>query len=261
MPYRSIAARLSFGAFAVALAIAIAACAGTRLALWSYTTGFEVLLPAVVIGLIAVLSGAWWLAAALRNNNSEGWRWGFVGLIGALVLVWIPLSDAWRAIFAPPIHDISTDVEYAPPFEALLALRKGATNGPEYDGPKKVMLKGKITTVAELQKKAYPDIKAHAALVDTHSLPPGATPQSYWFWRAFEKAKQMGWNIVAFDAKTGRIEATDTTWWFGFTDDIVVRVLPAGAIGAKVDVRSKSRIGTFDYGRNAERVKEYLKSL
>jgi uncharacterized protein (DUF1499 family) len=71
----------------------------------------------------------------------------------------------------------------------------------------------------------------------------------------------MGWNIVAFDQKTGRIEATDTTLWFGFTDDIVVRVQSAGAIGAKVDIRSKSRVGTSDYGRNAERVREYLRSL
>ena len=66
---------------------------------------------------------------------------------------------------------------------------------------------------------------------------------------------------VAFDARRGRIEATDTTLWFGFTDDIVVRVQQAGSIGARVDVRSKSRMGTFDYGRNAQRVQEYLKSL
>ena len=261
MPYRSIAARLSFGAFVVALVIALVASFGTRLGLWIYTTGFEILLPAVVIGLIAVLAGAWWLTAALRHNNSEGWRWGFAGLAGALILVWIPLNEARRAYEAPPIHDISTDVEFAPPFEALLPLRKGSPNGPEYDGPKKVMLEGKITTVAELQKKAYPDIKPHAALVDPHYLPSEATPQSYWFWRAFERAKRMGWNIVAFDAKRGRIEATDTTTWFGFTDDIVVRVQQAGSIGARVDVRSKSRVGTFDYGRNAQRVKEYLKSL
>ncbi len=50
MPYRSIAARLSFGAFVVALVIALVAAFGTRLGFWVYTTGFEVLLPAVVIG-------------------------------------------------------------------------------------------------------------------------------------------------------------------------------------------------------------------
>ncbi len=252
MLYRSIAARLSFGAFVVALAIALTASFGTRLGLWNYETGFRVLLPAVCIGLVAVLAGATWLIAALRHNNSEGWRWGFAGLLGSLVLVFIPLDAARRAWVAPPIHDISTDVEYAPQFVALLPLRKGAVNGPEYDGPKKVVLDGKIATVAELQKKAYPDIYAHPQL--------GVTVAKQ-FWHAFAVAKRMGWTIVAFDPKTGRIEATDTTLWFGFTDDIAIRVRAAGSMGARIDIRSKSRIGTSDYGRNAHRVRRFLKAL
>lgn len=260
MQYRSIAARLSFGAFGVAAAIALIASLGTRLHAWEYTTGFEVLLPAIAIALLAALAGAYWLAAALRNNNSEGWRWGFAGLVGSILLLWTPLSDAKRAYAAPPIHDISTDVEYAPPFEALLPLRKGSPNGPEYDGPKKVVLDGKITTVAELQKLAYPDIKPDAKLLNPRG-DPAIHPQAILFWRAFERAKRMGWNIVAFDPKRGRIEATDTTLWFGLTDDIVVRVQQAGSLGARLDIRSKSRLGTSDYGRNAERVRDYLKPL
>lgn len=252
MRYRSIAARFSFGAFAVALPVALVASLGTRLGQWRYETGFEILLPAVCIGLVAVLAGAYWLAAALGNNNSEGWRWGIVGLAGSAILVGIPLSSAYRAYAAPPIHDISTDVEYAPQFEALLALRKGAANGPEYDGPKKVVLGGKITTVAELQKLAYPSIIPLAKL--------GVTVPVL-FWHAFETAKRMGWTIVAFDAGSGRIEASDTTLWFGFTDDIVIRVRQAGSMGARLDIRSKSRTGTSDYGRNAQRIKEYLKAL
>ncbi len=252
MPYRSIAARLSFGAFVVGFLIALAASAGTRLGYWNYLTGFKILAPAVAVGLIALFAGLFWLASALRNNNSEGWRWGIAGLIGAVVLVWIPLADARRAYEAPPIHDISTDLGAAPPFQALLPLRQGSPNGPEYDGPKKVVLDGKITTVAELQKKAYPDIIAIRRLAVT-------VPKLYW--HAFNVAKRMGWDIVAFDEKTGRIEATDTTFWFGFKDDIVIRVRQAGSIGARVDIRSKSRIGTSDYGRNALRVRDYLKAM
>jgi hypothetical protein len=143
---------------------------------------------------------------------------------------------------------------------ALLPLRKGATNRPDYDGPKKVMIKGKITTVAELQKLNYPDIKPLGSLLNPHN-DPKVDPQAILFWRGFERAKSMGWNIVAFDAKKGTIEATATTLWFGFTDDIAIRVQNAGPMGARLDVRSKSRIGTSDYGRNAERVRDYLKSL
>ena len=260
MKYRSIAARLSFGAFAAAAVIGLVASAGTRLRLWDYTRGFEILLPAIAVGALAAFAGVYWLASALRNNNSEGWRWGTVGLIGAILLLWTPLADAKRAYSAPPIHDISTDLEYAPEFKALLPLRKGSPNGPEYDGPKKVVLDGKITTVAELQKKAWPDIKPLGKLLNPHG-DPNVHPVAILFWRAFERAKSAGWNIVAFDANTGRIEATDTTLWFGLTDDVVIRVQQAGALGARLDIRSKARVGTSDYGRNAERVRDFLKTL
>ena len=258
MSYRILAARLSFGAFVVAAAIALTASLGTRLRVWEYPLGFEILKPAIAIGALAAVAGAIWLASALRNNNSEGWRLGTAGLVGAVLLLWSPVSDAKRAYEAAPIHDISTDVEYAPQFQALLALRKGATNGPDYDGPKKVVLDGKITTVAELQKKAYPDIKPLAVLLNPKG-DPKVHPTEILFWRAFERAKRAGWDIAAYDHKTGRIEATDTTLWFGFTDDIVVRVQQAGALGARLDIRSKSRVGTSDYGRNAARVRGYLK--
>jgi hypothetical protein len=260
MRYGPVAARISIGAFAVALVIALTASFGTRLGFWKFETGFEILYPAIGIGVVAAACGAFWLASALRNNDSTGWRVGFAGLIGALILLFIPLSEERRAWSAPPIHDISTDVGNAPQFVKLSPLRKGATNGPEYDGQKKVVLKGKITTVAELQKLNYPDIKPVGRLLNPRN-DPKVDSKAILFWHAFETAKRMGWNIVSFDEKTGMIEATDTTIWFGFTDDIAIRVQAAGTMGARLDIRSKSRIGTSDYGRNAERVHDYLAAL
>ena len=255
-----IAARVSLCTFVIAAAVALAASLGTRFGFWNFGTGFRILIPAVSLGVVALLTGALWLALALRNNNSTGWRWGFAGLIGAAILLFFPARVALRAYDAPPIHDISTDVGNAPSFIAVLPLRKGATNGPEYDGQKKVMLKGKITTVAELQKIAYPDIKPVGKLLNPHN-DPKVDSKAILFWHAFETAKREGWDIVTFDEKSGRIEATDTTLWFGFTDDISIRVIAAGTMGARLDVRSKSRIGTSDYGRNAARVMGYLKDL
>src|SRR5204862_4817067 len=118
-------------------------------------------------------------------------------------------------------------------------------------GSKRVVLDGKITTVAELQKKAYPDIIAIRRLGVT-------VPKLYW--HAFNVAKRMGWDIVAFDEKTGRIEATDTTFWFGFKDDIVIRVRPANG-GSRIDVRSLSRVGRGDTGTNARRIRAYVREL
>jgi uncharacterized protein (DUF1499 family) len=58
----------------------------------------------------------------------------------------------------------------------------------------------------------------------------------------------------------GRLEATDTTRWFGFKDDVVVRVTPV-AEGARVDVRSASRVGQSDLGANARRIRAFLAAL
>jgi uncharacterized protein (DUF1499 family) len=70
----------------------------------------------------------------------------------------------------------------------------------------------------------------------------------------------MGWTMVAANAGEGRIEATDTTFWYGFKDDIVIRVTPAGA-GSRLDVRSVSRVGRSDIGTNAKRIRKYLANL
>jgi uncharacterized protein (DUF1499 family) len=58
------------------------------------------------------------------------------------------------------------------------------------------------------------------------------------------------------------VEATDRTRWFGFYDDVVVRVTPAADGGAsRVDVRSLSRVGGSDAGANARRIRTFLTRL
>ena len=58
----------------------------------------------------------------------------------------------------------------------------------------------------------------------------------------------------------GRLEAIVTSPWFGFRDDIVVRIRPQGT-GSRVDIRSKSRIGDADLGGNVDRVRAFLALL
>src|SRR5688500_9646211 len=125
------------------------------------------------------------------------------------------------------IHDITTDTENPPQFIALHALRLTTFNGPEYAGEK----------IARIQKAAYPDIQPRT-LDDT----PAAA-----FERALAAARRMGWDIVAAVPEDGRIEATATTRWLRFKDDVVIRVTPSGA-GSRIDVRSKSRLGRSDLG-------------
>jgi uncharacterized protein (DUF1499 family) len=80
------------------------------------------------------------------------------------------------------------------------------------------------------------------------------------FTRALNAARDLGWQIVAAVPAEGRIEATDTTVWFGFKDDIVVRVTPTAG-GSRIDVRSVSRLGQGDLGKNAARIRAYLQRL
>ncbi|MBS0472285.1 MAG: DUF1499 domain-containing protein [Proteobacteria bacterium] len=254
------AALFSLVAFVLGSAIALTASYGTRLGSWAYATGLEILLPGFVLGVIGVALGGLWLARALKINDSAGWKFGAAGLAGSLLLAGIPLNQARLYFVSPPIHDISTDPEYPPPFIALLPLRAGAQNGPEYDGMKLVQYEGRETHTAAAQKKAYPDIKPYVALLNP-SQDPAIHPDKVLFWRAFERAKDAGWDIVYFDEKEGRIEAVNTSFWFGLKQDISIRVKLAGRIGAKLDIRAKSRTGQNDMGATAELVRDYIKSL
>ncbi len=155
----------------------------------------------------------------------------------ALVLVGVFVI---KLMSVPRIHDITTDTDDPPRFVALLPARQASSNGADYGGP----------AVAAQQKRGYPDIRP-MLLPD----PPE---------RAFAKveaaARAMGWHIAAAVPAEGRLEATDTTRWLRFKDDIVVRVAPAPN-GSRVDVRSVSRIGRSDLGLNARRIRAFLARL
>lgn len=251
MHFQSVAAKVAFLGFVLALATALAASFGTEVGLWPLKLGLTLLIPAIAAAAIGFAAGIAWAWSALARNESTGARWGAIGLIGSAIAVGIPLNDARLYYVSPPIHDISTDIEYAPPFQTLLPLRKGAENGPEYDGPKVVALDGKKTTVSALQKRYYEDVIPFIVFGKPLAM----------FWRALNAANAMGWHVVSFDPKTLRIEATESSFWFGLTDDIVIRVRPAGKLGARLDIRSKSRVGENDLGGNAARIRAFVKKL
>jgi uncharacterized protein (DUF1499 family) len=157
-----------------------------------------------------------------------------------LLVVWLPWQMKQKAARVPAIHDITTDTEDPPRFLAVLALRQGAPNSAEYDGP----------AVASQQQAAYPDIRPVTLRGTSQEV----------FTRTLRAAEAMGWDIVAADQAEGRIEATDTTFWFGFKDDIVVRIRSKGDESV-IDVRSVSRVGKSDVGTNAERIRAYVAKL
>jgi uncharacterized protein (DUF1499 family) len=77
---------------------------------------------------------------------------------------------------------------------------------------------------------------------------------------AMALAKDKGWEIVADEPKEGRIEAVDRSLLYGFKDEIVIRITASDG-GARVDLRSRSRIGRIDRGVNAKRIRSFLAAL
>lgn len=243
--------KAGFALFAFALVGGLIAAFGTHFGLWNYRLGLFGLYPWTVYAAIgAFLLGFAWVVGALFMQSGPGASFGVTAFVGSMVLLAPPLYYVIVAPTLPPIHDISTDQQHPPEFVALLPLREGAENPPTYDGPDKVYFDGRWRTVAQLQHRYYGDIHPIGVLV---------TPQRL-FWRGLNAAKEMGWNIVAIEPQDLRIEATDTSFFWGFTDDIVIRVRPTGQ-GARLDIRSKSREGKTDVGGNAGRIRDYVKKL
>jgi uncharacterized protein (DUF1499 family) len=235
--------RLALGGFLIALIAGLClllAGLGSRLQWWDFRPAFTLLRWAAYGGLVAALFSLVGAIRARPGGPRRGFALALVGLVVGLVVVAIPWQWWQTAQRVPPIHDITTDTETPPAFVAILPLRAGAPNPAEYGGPE----------VAAQQRAAYPELGP--LMLQT---PP---PQA--FASALAAAHEMGWEIVASDPAQGRIEATATTFWFGFLDDVVVRITPAGN-GSRIDVRSVSRVGRGDVGTNAKRITDYLRRL
>lgn len=163
-----------------------------------------------------------------------------VSIIAAAIAFYLPYSQYQTATSVPAIHDISTDLTNPPEFVAVAPLRADAPNPVAYAGPE----------TAEKQRKAYPDLQTYTTQQDVDAL----------FAQALQVANDMGWEIVEANENAGRIEATDTTTWFGFKDDVVIRIASVDG-ETQLDIRSKSRVGRSDVGKNADRIREFLAAL
>lgn len=171
----------------------------------------------------------------------------FAGCLAAFLSWYVPET------FRPPegtpaIHDIATD-PYAPlEYVAIAPLRADAANNMDYG-----VMPGidSVQQHIDMQLAAYPDI-----VPQTFSDDPAAV-----FERALAAVASMGWELIASDAETGRIEATDTTFWFRFKDDVVVEISADPAGGSVLNARSLSRVGRSDVGKNASRLREFFELL
>lgn len=233
-------ARIALGVALLAALVAAMAGFGSRWGIWDFRTGFSMLRWGAYGGVAAIVLGA---IAAFRTRPSRSRR-GFAVALLALAIGLVVFAIPWQASRAgrglPPIHDITTDVNDPPAFVAIAPLRADAPNPVEYGGEE----------VARQQIAAYPDIQPLLLNMSSDRA----------FQRVLDVVQGKGWNVVDANLAEGRIEATDRTFWFGFYDDVVVRLTPVGE-RTIVDVRSKSRVGRGDTGTNARRVRALLRDI
>ena len=234
-------ARIGFALAITALVLLAAGPLGWRTGLTHYRIGLLYLLPGAALAagaavLFSLMGLGWWRSLGRRHRVLAG-----AGLVLGAAVFFVPFQANQLRGTVPSINDITTDPGNPPAFAATLAARAAESGGPAEYSPE----------MAVEQRSAFPDI----APVTT-PLPPAEA-----FKRALETARGMpGWTIVANDAASGRIEASQSSLFYGFTDDVVIRVAAAGA-GSRIDVRSKSRQGRGDFGVNAKRVRGYLAAL
>lgn len=229
----------------------LVAALGTKFGLLDWTVGFgqmtfmwgvHVLGAAALLALIALL-----LALFISPRR---------GIMSALIALAIPLAGVGYGAYVrnaaagiPPIHDISTDLADPPGFsQAVVAARAAVPQSNDLDLLNKRTGDGRAFT--DLQREAYGDI----APIETTVAPAMAWDM------ALVLAQEQGWAIGHTDIDAGVIEATATTFWYGFTDDIVIRVRPTEQ-GSRIDMRSVSRVGRSDIGANAARMRPYLAAL
>ena len=247
-------------AFAAPLTFIVAGL-GSKIGLWNWTFGLGPLTqkvgPALLVacGVFAVLSMLLSIMAPKKGF--------FVGAFALFIpLVGLGQLAGMKKLVTslPLIHDITTDTQSVPTFTDVIRAERAKVEGVntlDYVGKmapthvKDAENKPVMKLVSALQTKAYPKVRP---LIVT------AAPNV-----AFDQAKavadSMGWKIKSEDLNIGAIEATDSTFWYGFKDDIVIRIRASEGGGSIVDVRSVSRVGLSDIGANAKRIRIFLSKM
>jgi len=246
--------RLSWLALALSvggLAAALIAAAGSGAGAWTFGTGFTILryafYAAVAGGLLAIV--------AFFVARSGGIRTGQINLVAFIVAaafgVYL-MNQVSTARRVPAIHDATTDLAEVPTFEALTVRADNLEKVPDDDRAELAALDPESRWKA-IHREAYGDLRSLR-------LPLGVAEATQ---RAEALARDRGWEVARVDRQAGIVEATATTLFFRFKDDVAVRVRPDPARrgGSIVDMRSISRVGGSDVGVNAQRIRAFLDDL
>lgn len=255
------------------------AAGGTKLGLWDWKVGFgtlsmqwgpKIVLAALAVALLAILIS---LVQAPRKRP-------FMLALAALLVAGLSfgriLATKENAERLPPLHDVQTDWSNPiMPTPALVSARAASGGYNSIESAPVITLddeqqkrwpgmEGRLVSEVQEEAEFDPDrqrkeVSAPYPQIEPLILP--AVPFDMAYQAALDTVNKRGWKIVTAEPQEGRIEATDTTFWFEFKDDIMIRVRPEGEQGSRIDVRSTSRVGLSDLGANAKRVKMLLDDI
>jgi hypothetical protein len=246
--------RLSWAALALSvggLAAALVAAAGSGAGAWPFRIGFTILRYAFY----AAISGGLLAIVAFAIARRSGARTGRLNLVAFLISAAFGaylVSHIITARSVPAIHDATTDLAAPPQFGTLVVRADNLEDIPDDGRPDLAALDPESRWKA-IHREAYGDLRSLRLAVS----PADATA------RAEALARARGWQVARADRQAGIVEATATTQFFRFKDDVVVRVRPDPdrVGGSIVDMRSISRVGGSDIGVNAARIRAFLADL
>lgn len=223
----------------IALALLVLSILGNRLEVIHFGIAVRGMALAALVGIVAVIVSAAGVVLTFMTKRT-GLRTAIAGLVLGVLVSAPVVQSIMVGAKVPRIHDITTDLDNPPAFEAAVAARGENSNSLDRASP----------DLAELQRQAYPDLET--LHVSAH---PGKV-----FEAALETAKEQGWEILAADPARGTIEAVAVTRVMNFKDDVAIRIAET-ADGAAVDMRSVSRVGESDLGANANRIRTFRDAL
>ncbi|HEX2763293.1 MAG TPA: DUF1499 domain-containing protein [Allosphingosinicella sp.] len=230
------------------VAAAFVAALGAGQGLWHFRSAFSVLRYAffaaaagAVIGLVGLLLSRRRAKLMLTNLIAVIVALGFVLYLGSLVRT---------ARSVPAIHDVTTNLDDVPQFSRLEVRVDNLESIPD-EGKAELKALPPEARWKAVHREHYGDLRTLVL-----PFPPQATVR-----KAAALARDRGWQIASVDADAGVVEATATSRFFRFKDDVVIRVRPGPNGGSLVDMRSISRVGASDVGVNAKRVRAFLADL
>jgi len=234
-----------------ALVWGLVSAVGTGRGYWEYTSGLKGVAGAFLLGLGAILIGAiqGWRTRKAINPPPRARRW--VGMLVALLYVGWVGTFLMAALTVPAIHDVSTDLADPPAFQTLTLRTDNLDNIPGADDKD-------MRGLTPLQRWAVVHQKDYGGIRSVRINEPVPMVVA----KAERLAKARGWGVAISLPEEGRLEATETSAFFRFKDDVVLRVRPSDTgEGSVVDMRSVSRVGISDLGMNAKRVRSFLADL